>query len=69
MGLWRLYSSLDPNINVRGETVLEAPARLIMPHTSSDAWRDKPQLNPFFFYGVFPSTGTLCMLILLCHLN
>lgn len=32
MGLWRMYSSLDSDINVQGETTLEAPSRVIFGH-------------------------------------
>lgn len=32
LGLWRMFSSLDPKIDAYGKTVLPTPARIIVPY-------------------------------------
>ncbi|KAG8929799.1 hypothetical protein FRC01_003755 [Tulasnella sp. 417] len=55
LGLWRIYSSLDPDINVYGETKLESPVRVIWPHCKENEWRDYSTFNQYFMHAVFPS--------------
>ena len=55
LGLWRTYSSLDPNITPSGQTVLPPPRRLVFPHVESKKWRDYASMNQYLIRGVFPS--------------
>ncbi|KAG8963271.1 hypothetical protein FRC00_007025 [Tulasnella sp. 408] len=55
LGLVRLYSSLDPAINPRGETKLPDPARMILRHTSYDEWINWTPLNWYATYSAWPS--------------
>jgi hypothetical protein len=54
-GLWRTYSSLDPDITSSGQTNLPPPRRLVFPHVGSNEWRDYASMNQYFIRGVFPS--------------
>jgi len=54
-GLWRTYSSLDPNITWSGQTNLPPPRRLVFPHVESKKWRDYASMNQYVIRGVFPS--------------
>ncbi|KAG9035592.1 hypothetical protein FRB95_010998 [Tulasnella sp. JGI-2019a] len=55
LGFWRMFSSLDPKIDVHGNTVLPTPARIIIPYCTDAQWSDYSQFNQWFLHGVFPS--------------
>lgn len=58
LGMWRfLAGHLDPKIGPRGETTIEDPARVMFPHCSATAWRDKIGYNQYFLHATFPSIG------------
>lgn len=54
-GLWRTYSSLDPDISTNGHTKLPAPRRIIFPHVSAIEWRDYAAMNQYILRAAFPS--------------
>ncbi|KAG8853752.1 hypothetical protein FRB96_008006 [Tulasnella sp. 330] len=57
-GLWMTYSSMDPKIDVRGNTELPAPARILFAHHQDHEWRDYSKFNHWVLHGVFPSLST-----------
>ncbi|KAG8997402.1 hypothetical protein FRB94_007679 [Tulasnella sp. JGI-2019a] len=57
-GLWMMFASMDPNINVRGNTILPAPARVMFPHHEDKEWRDYSKFNHWVLHGVFPALST-----------
>lgn len=56
-GLWRAYSSLDPNIKSTGQTVLPPPRRFVFTHTREDKWRDYAKMNQWIMHASFPSAS------------
>ncbi|KAG8921896.1 hypothetical protein FRC01_014771 [Tulasnella sp. 417] len=56
-GLWRTFSTLDPDITIGGNTYLPAPSRFIFPHLSSGQWRDHRKVNAMMIRASFPSTS------------
>lgn len=56
-GLWRTFSTLDPDITIGGNTYLPAPSRFIFPHLSTGQWRDHRKVNAMMIRASFPSTS------------
>lgn len=54
-GLWRTYSTLDPNIRDDGLTGLPAPRRLMMSHVPYDKFRDYAGMTQWVTKAVFPA--------------
>jgi hypothetical protein len=54
-GAWRMYASLDKEIDKYGNTVLPDPTRMIFVHCGHQEWRDRPSMNQYFTYAAFPS--------------
>lgn len=54
-GLWRTYSSLDPDLEVNGHTRLAAPKRICFTHLDAAHWRDYAAMNQYVLRAVFPS--------------
>ena len=52
LGLWRAYSSLDPEITADGQTTLSMPRRLILPY--AEEWDDYAGMNSFVVSSAFP---------------
>ncbi|KAG8862400.1 hypothetical protein FRB96_001470 [Tulasnella sp. 330] len=59
LGLWRMYSSMDPSIDAQGSTNLPMPGRIIAPYCSEEEWQDfeVAPFNQWFLRGIFPSLG------------
>ncbi|KAG8966477.1 hypothetical protein FRC03_011926 [Tulasnella sp. 419] len=57
LGMWRAYTSLDPEIPSTGETSLPPPRRWVFPHTPSSKWTDPPRVNQYVLHGIFPSSS------------
>ncbi|KAG8907553.1 hypothetical protein FRB99_003711 [Tulasnella sp. 403] len=57
MGLWRIYSTLDPDITPGGKTTLAPPSRIIFPHIDFDEWQDGPRVNQVILHAAFPSAS------------
>ncbi|KAG8890646.1 hypothetical protein FRB98_006149 [Tulasnella sp. 332] len=55
LGFWRVFASLDPNIDAYGNTNLPTPARIIVPYCNDAQWQDYSQFIRWFLHGVFPS--------------
>ena len=54
-GLWRTYSSLDPELQFNGHTRLVAPKRISFTHLDSAHWRDYAAMNQYVLRAAFPS--------------
>ncbi|TDL21877.1 hypothetical protein BD410DRAFT_815241 [Rickenella mellea] len=55
LGLWRVYSSLDPHITADGTTSIPPPSRLLFTRVGCSEWRDYASMNEWVLRGAFPS--------------